>query len=222
VDDDPHMLRFLKIGLEAEGYKVLTCAKGQAALAMAAQQEFDLILLDIMLPDIDGFRVCERLRDFSTTPVIMITARSDECDEVRGLNLGADDYLTKPISQRDLLARVRAILRRANHAQTLEEAPVLRFGELTLDFAARLVQLRGEQVSLSPTEYKLLHQLATNAGHVLTHSQLLAAVWGAEYQDETHYLWVNISRLRRRLEDNPDTPRYILTESGIGYRFCER
>lgn len=221
VDDDVDMLRFLKLALEAGGYKVLTCRQGGAALDMAAQQRFDLILLDIMLPDLDGFRVCERLRDFTKTPVIMLTARSDEGDEVRGLNLGADDYLTKPVSERDLLARIRAVLRRANSMQPIEEAPVLRFEDLTLDLAARQVQLRGERVNLRPIEYKLLCQLATNAGRVLTHSQLLASVWGPEYRDETHYLWVNISRLRRRLEDDPATPRYILTEPGIGYRFRE-
>jgi two-component system KDP operon response regulator KdpE len=219
VDDDLTMLNFLETSLEAGGYEVVSTRRGLVALEILKTQSIHLVLLDLILPDLDGFQVCRRLRDFSVVPVIMLTARRDETDRVRGLNTGADDYLVKPITQKEILARVQALLRRVAAPSPITDEPVLHCGDLALDFAHRQVSLRGTDVDLSPTEYKLLNHLAANAGRVLTHQQLLSAVWGPECMNEKQYLWVNISRLRRKLEENPDRPQYILTEPSVGYRF---
>ena len=221
VEDDPPMLRLLELALQSEGYKTVAARRGEAALELAATQRFDFVLLDIQLPDLDGFQICRRLREFTRVPVIMVTGRAEERDRVRGLNVGADDYLVKPISQDELIARVRAVLRRTQVPNKTDEQPTAQFGDLTLDFARRQVSLRGKDVALNPREYQLLQQLASKPGRVFTHNQLLSEVWGPEYREATQYLWVHISRLRRKLEDDTDEPRYIFTESGIGYRFCE-
>ncbi len=221
VEDDPPMLRLLELALQSEGYKTVAARRGEAALELAATQRLDFVLLDIQLPDLDGFQVCHRLREFTAVPVIMVTGRADERDRVRGLNVGADDYLVKPINQDELIARVRAVLRRTQAQNKLNGQPSAKFGDLTLDFAHRQVSLKGKDVALNPHEYHLLQQLASKPGRVFTHGQLLSEVWGPEYRDATQYLWVHISRLRRKLEDDRDEPRYIFTESGIGYRFCE-
>jgi DNA-binding response OmpR family regulator/signal transduction histidine kinase len=221
VEDDVLALRVLKANLEMEGYKVMTACQGRAALEMAAHQTFHLILLDLMLPDLDGFQVCEQLREFSSVPIIIITGKASEQDKVRGLSVGADDYLVKPFSSRELVARVWAVLRRAQSQSAPEGRTTLHFGDLTLDRAHRQVYLRGNNVSLTLHEYKLLSYMATNSGRVLSHHQLLTEVWGPEYGDDRQYLWVSISRLRRKLEDNLERPRYIFTVPTVGYHFCE-
>jgi two-component system KDP operon response regulator KdpE len=217
VDDDPQMLRLLKIKLEVEGFQTITAARGNAALDLAAAEQPDLILLDVSLPDSSGFDVCTRLREFTAAPIIIITGQSREEDMVRGLDLGADDYLIKPIRNKELLARVRANLRRARVPDQISSKPVFRTGELMIDFAQRHVTVGKRSVRLTPTEYKLLYHLAANAGRILTHSQILSKVWGPGYEEDTQYLWVNISRLRGKIEDNPSEPQYILTEPGVGY-----
>jgi two-component system KDP operon response regulator KdpE len=215
-------LRVFKAQLELEGFRVFTAHSGQAALDMAAHQAFDLILLDLVLPDQDGFQVCEQLRSFSAVPIIMITGKAAEQDKIRGLSIGADDYLIKPFSDKELLARMRAVLRRVQTRTEAGEQVVLQFGDLAIDLVHRRVRLRDRQVNLSPFEYKLLVYLATHPGKILTHQELLTEVWGAEYRDDIEYLWVNVSRLRRKIEDTSNGPHYILTDPRIGYHFCER
>jgi two-component system KDP operon response regulator KdpE len=222
VDDDLAALRVFKAQLELEGFRVFTAHSGQAALDMAAHQAFDLILLDLVLPDQDGFQVCEQLRSFSAVPIIMITGKAAEQDKIRGLSIGADDYLIKPFSDKELLARMRAVLRRVQTRTEAGEQVVLQFGDLAIDLVHRRVRLRDRQVNLSPFEYKLLVYLATHPGKILTHQELLTEVWGAEYRDDIEYLWVNVSRLRRKIEDTSNGPHYILTDPRIGYHFCER
>ncbi len=221
VEDDAAMLRLLELALQTEGYKVVTARRGEAALELAATKRFNFVLLDVQLPDLDGFQICRRLREFSSVPVIMVTGRADERDRIHGLNVGADDYLVKPVNQDELIARVRAVLRRTESPAKVEGQPIAQFGDLTLDFARRQVMLRGKPVTLNPREYHLLQHLASKPGRVFTHTQLLTEVWGSEYRDATQYLWVHISRLRHKLEDDKGEPRYIFTESGVGYRFCE-
>jgi len=219
VDDDPQMLRLLKIKLEAEGFNLITATRGNNALELIVAEQPDVILLDVTLPDSNGFDVCHRLREFTSVPVIMITGQSREEDMVRGLDAGADDYLVKPVRNKELLARVRANLRRARVPDQTPSKSIFQVGDLVIDFPQRQVTVRSQPVRLTPTEYKLLYHLATNAGRILTHSQLLSKVWGPGYEDDTQYLWVNISRLRGKLEADPSNPEYILTESGVGYYF---
>ena len=220
VDDETRILRFIRANLEAGGYKVLVATDGAAAIRLVEAEEPDLVLLDIMLPDVDGFEVLQRVRQFSVVPVIMITARTDESDRIRGLNLGADDYLTKPFSPDELMARVGAVMRRTRFADEMEPRPTLLCGDLAINFAQRRVTRRGSEVRLSPTEYKLLYELAINAGRILSHEDLLQRVWGPQYRNESAYLWTYVRHLRRKLEDRPDEPRYILTEPGVGYTFA--
>jgi PAS domain S-box-containing protein len=222
VEDDILALRVLKANLEMEGFKVVTASRGQAAVEMVARQTFHLILLDLMLPDLDGFQVCEQLREFSSVPIIIITGKATERDKVHGLSVGADDYLVKPFSSKELVARVQAVLRRTQPQNAREGHALLHFGDLTLDLAHRQVYLRGNNVPLTLHEYKLLSYLAANSGRILSHCQLLTEVWGPEYRDDHQYLWVSISRLRRKLEDDPERPRYIFTDPTVGYHFCER
>jgi two-component system KDP operon response regulator KdpE len=217
IDDDPQMLRLLKIKLEVEGFAVITATRGNVALELAVVEQPDVILLDVSLPDTNGFDVCSRLREFTAVPVIMITGQSREEDMVRGLDVGADDYLVKPVRNKELLARVRANLRRSRVPETAPSKPIFRYNDLQIDFAQRQVTVRSQPVRLTPTEYKLLYHLAVNAGRILTHSQLLSKVWGPGYEEDTQYLWVNISRLRGKLESNPSAPEYIMTEPGVGY-----
>lgn len=217
IDDDAQMLRLLKIKLEVEGFEVVTATRGNNALELAVVEQPDVILLDVKMPDASGFDICSRMREFTTVPIIMITGQSKEEDMVRGLDVGADDYLVKPIRNKELLARVRANLRRARIPDQAPSKPVFRLGDLMVDFAQRQVTVQTKTVRLTPTEYKLLYHLAVNAGRILTHSQLLSKVWGPGYEEDTQYLWVNISRLRGKLEANPSSPEYILTEPGVGY-----
>ena len=219
ADDDPHLLRLVMRNLELEGYEVLTASDGQQALEQIKAHAPDLVLLDVMMPRMDGFTVCQQVRTFSAVPIIMVTARGQEQDKVYGLNLGADDYLTKPFGVDELLARVRAVLRRAQFTASDQASapPTSTIGEITIDYAQHLVTLAGQEVELTPTEYRILAYLAHNAGHVVTQDLLLEHVWGAEYMGESHILQVNVNRLRHKLEHDPAHPRYILTKVGIGY-----
>ncbi|HEX5415315.1 MAG TPA: response regulator transcription factor [Chloroflexota bacterium] len=218
VDDEPETLKYVGANLRARGYDVATAADGTEALKKASEDVFDLILLDITMPGPDGFAVCQALRQHSGVPIIMLSARGQEKDKVRALDLGADDYLTKPFGIDELLARVRSVLRRSQQDPAANEA--LAVGEVTIDFARRKVARGEEEIKLTPTEYELLVQLARSAGKVLNHSTLLQRVWGPEYRDETDYLWAYVRRLRRKLEADPEHPRYLLTEPGVGYRFA--
>src|ERR1700694_530692 len=220
ADDDPQLLRLITRNLQLEGYEVLPVSDGQQALEQIEQKSPDVVLLDVMMPRMDGFTVCHRVREFSSVPIIIVTARGQDQDKVRGLDLGADDYLTKPFSIDELLARVRAVLRRAQfsvreNGQGLQ--PTMTTGELTIDFSQHLVALAGKEVALTPTEYSILAYLAQNAGRIVTQDLLLEHVWGSEYLGEGHMLQVNTNRLRHKLEVDPPRPRYILTRIGIGY-----
>jgi len=217
VDDEPQIGRLLKTTLGAHGYEIAVAADGQAALDQAARWRPDVILLDLGLPVIDGLEVCRRIREWSQVPIIVLTVRDAEQDKVAALDLGADDYLTKPFGADELLARIRVALRHAARATVVDE-PVLRFGDLTLDLTRRVVARDGEEVHLTPTEYELLKTLATQAGRVLTHGMLLRAVWGSAYEQDAPTLRVFITQLRRKIEADPAHPVHILTEPGIGYR----
>jgi DNA-binding response OmpR family regulator len=218
ADDDPHLLRLIACNLELEGYNVLVASDGKQAIEQIEQYLPDLVLLDVMMPKLDGFMVCRRVREFSTVPIIIVTAHGQDQDKVRGLDLGADDYLTKPFSVNELLARVRAVLRRVQsipneHTYALHTI----IGDLSIDHTQHQVTMAGKEVELTTLEYGLLTCLAQNAGRVLTQDLLLKHVWGAGYSGESHILQVNINRLRSKLEPDPAHPRYILTKVGIGY-----
>jgi DNA-binding response OmpR family regulator len=220
ADDDPQLLRLIARNLEFEGYEVLTASDGALALEQIERSAPDLVLLDVMMPKMDGFTVTSRVREFSPVPIIIVTARGQDQDKVKGLDLGADDYLTKPFSVEELLARVRAVLRRAQflaNDSSTGRASTIRVGDLVIDFAQHLVTLNGKEVPLTPTEYRLLAYLAHNVGRVLTQDLLLEHVWGEDYLGESHMLQVNVNRLRRKLEADPAHPRYLKTKVGIGY-----
>jgi two-component system KDP operon response regulator KdpE len=221
VDDEPDVVESVRLGftLQWREVEVLGAATGEAALDIVERQAPDIVLLDVGLPDKDGFAVLRELRAFSDVPVVMLTARDDAMDKVKGLELGADDYVTKPFNHLELMARVKALLRRLDMPAPASRAPSFRSGDLEVDFAKQEVRLYGERVELTPTEYKLLYHLVRNAGHVLQHGTLLAKVWGREYVDEVDYIRVYIRRLREKLGDDPEHPRYIQTERRLGYRF---
>jgi DNA-binding response OmpR family regulator len=221
ADDDPRLLRLVQRNLELSGYRVLTAGDGSAALKMAEAEKPDVLVLDIMMPGVDGLEVCRRVREFSTAPIIMLTARDGEDDKVQGLDTGADDYLTKPFSSPELVARVRAQLRRAKDYTREDAQPSFTTGDLTVDFAQHQASIDGKPVNLTPTEYRILAYLARNAGRVVTQPDLLSKVWGPEYKDEAHLLRVNIARLRQKIESDPGHPRYILTRPGIGYTLAK-
>lgn len=217
VDDEPRVVRLVSEVLKAMGYQVIAAVSGESALEMIALEQPDLVLLDVLLPSgPDGYEVCSRIREFSDVPVIMLTAKAQESDILRGFDAGADDYLTKPFSARELVARVRAVLRRAQRPEELRPTR-LTCGDLEIDFARRIVRVRGERVSLTRTEYALLRYLALHANCVVLHEELLTAVWGPEYRDDVDYLRAYIRYLRRKLEEDPSHPRLILTSPGIGY-----
>ena len=221
VDDAPEVLEAVSVsfGLQWRDTDVLGASGGEAGLDLIEREHPDLVLLDIAMPEMDGFETLRRIRQFSDVPVILLTARDSVVDKVKGLELGADDYVTKPFDHLELLARVKAVLRRLDMPQPVSRAPSFTLHELTMDYASRQVWLRGEPVPLTTTEYKLLYHLVRNAGRVLPHGTLLAKVWGREYREEIEYVRVYVRRLRRKLEDDPETPYYILTERGVGYRF---
>lgn len=217
VDDEPRYLRLLEANLRTEGYEVATAQDGVQAVDIFSSQPIDLILLDIMMPRMDGFSTCQRIREYSNVPIIMLTAKGEEQDRVRGLDLGADDYLVKPFSATELLARVRAVLRRSQLPTETGQARFFSHGDLKIDFARAEVWRNEQPVSLSATEYRLLLQFAHNVGSILTSEDLLTGVWGPEYKMEKEILWVSIARLRQKLEDDPHAPQHIVTRSGLGY-----
>ena len=219
IDDEPQIRRLLRVTLEANGYRVFDAATGQDGIAQAAQRRPDVVLLDLGLPDLDGLGVLKRLREWSRVPVIILSVRDREDDKVAALDAGADDYVTKPFSTGELLARLRAALR---HLQPQGAGAVFRSGDLEVDLSARVVRKRGQEVKLTPTEYSLLRLFVTHAGKVLTHRHLLTEVWGPKAVEQTHYLRVHIAHLREKLEDIPGRPELIRTEPGIGYRFVSQ
>lgn len=216
VDDEPRYLRLMEANLITEGYQVIKATNGQEAVDKVATQHPELVLLDIMMPVLDGFSACERIREFSSVPIIIVTARGEEGARVRGLDLGADDYIVKPFSATELLARVRAVLRRVKTSGSTQQS-VFTHGNLRIDFARAEVFRNERIVFLSATEYRLLLQFAHNLGQVLTSEELLGNVWGTEYSEDKEILWVSISRLRQKLEDDPKNPIHIVTRSGLGY-----
>ena len=221
VDDEPSIIKFLKANLETQSYKVLTAINGAEALQTFELELPDLVILDIRMPVMGGFEVCRRLREWSQVPIIMLSANSDETDKVKCLNLGADDYITKPFGLNELTARVKAVLRRTEAAPSVPTQPSFISGNLEVNFAQRRVAVAGKEIKLTPTEYTLLQELVLNAGKVLTHTHLLNKVWGPEYRDEREYLHVFIPRLRAKLEAAPTNRTYITTISGVGYQFTD-
>jgi len=221
VDDERRMVGFIRLNLEQDGFEVIEAFNGNEALERLRDSLPDLILLDVMMPDIDGFEVLRMIREISQVPVIMLTAKGEEDDKVKGLELGADDYITKPFSPRELVSRVKAVLRRGSTFEEDEEGIIEVDNRLKIDFGRREVWVEDELVKLRPTEYRLLYHLVQNAGWVLTHDQILTKVWGYEYRDEPHYVRLYINYLRKKIEEDPSNPKYILTERGVGYRFVD-
>ncbi|RPI88673.1 MAG: DNA-binding response regulator [Chloroflexi bacterium] len=221
VDDEERMVRFIRLNLEQDGFRVTEAYRGSQAVDKLRSALPDLVLLDVMMPDMDGFDVLRIIREISSIPVIMLTAKGEEDDRVRGLELGADDYVTKPFSPRELVSRVRAVLRRTETAGGGTHGLIEVDDRLKIDFDRHEVSVEGKLVNLRPTEYRLLYHLVQNAGWVVSHDQILANVWGYEYRDEPHYVRLYINYLRKKLEEDPATPKYILTERGVGYRFVD-
>ncbi|HLD94605.1 MAG TPA: response regulator transcription factor [Anaerolineales bacterium] len=221
VDDEERIVRFIRLNLEQDGFLVVDAFTGRQAMEKLRQALPDLILLDVMLPDLDGFEVLRMIRENHDVPIIMLTAKTEEDDRVRGLELGADDYVTKPFSPRELVSRVRAVLRRTEKSREGKEGAIQVDDRLKIDFDRREVWVEGKLVKLRPTEYRLLYHLVQNAGWVITHDQILAKVWGYEYRDEPHYVRLYVNYLREKLEEDPANPKYILTERGVGYRFVD-
>jgi two-component system KDP operon response regulator KdpE len=218
VDDEPQIRRFLRLGLEGHGYEVVEAPTAAAALKAAVAAQPELIVLDLGLPDHEGFEVLKALREWSRVPVLVLSVRSREAEKVRAFDLGADDYVVKPFGMAELLARIKASLRRRSDGQP--DQPVFRVGGLEVDLGRRIVRVDGAAVRLSPKQYRLLQILVSNAGKVITHSHLLAQIWGPAYRDDVQYLRVFVRKLRHRIEANPSRPRYLLTELGVGYRLC--
>jgi two-component system KDP operon response regulator KdpE len=221
VDDEPRIIEAVSMNLELEGYQVFGASNGYEALKKLTEELPDLIILDVTMPEIDGFETLKMIREVSTVPVIMLTIRGEEIDKVKGLELGADDYVTKPFSPRELVSRVKAVLRRVEMPTPAPKTEIRVDDNLSIDFSRRKVMVKGKEVHLRPTEYRFLYHLVSNAGYVLTHETLLRRVWGYEYRDEDHYLWLYITYLRQKIEEDPKHPKYILGERGIGYRFKE-
>jgi two-component system, OmpR family, response regulator len=222
VDDEQSVQKLLSFPLEREGYEVVAALDGQEALDRLHEGSFDLVVLDLMLPKVDGYEVCRRLRAHSTVPIIMLTAKAEEIDKVLGLELGADDYITKPFSMREFRSRVKAVLRRASLARD-DDAPEepLEHGDLRIDFARRLVEIRGEPIRLTYVEFEILAALARSAGRVFSRSQLLERVWGDAAYRDPRTVDVHIRHLREKLEADPRNPELIFTVRGVGYRFTE-
>jgi len=219
VDDDPRLLRLVRVNLERVGFQVASATSGLAALDQLALEPPDAVVLDVTMPGMDGFTLTQRIREVSDVPIIFLTAMGEQAQKVRGLEIGGDDYLTKPFDPDELVARLRALLRRSNKDSGNDNQQVLHAGDLDIDFVRHRVERKGEQIKLTPTEYKVLQQLAQQAGKLIPHADLLSKVWGPEYRDETGYLWVYIRALRQKLEEDPSNPRYIISEPGFGYRF---
>lgn len=222
VDDETRMIGFIRMNLELEGFQVLEAHNGLQALDLIRTSLPDLVILDVMMPELDGFETLRILREFSSIPVIMLTAKGEEDDRVYGLELGADDYITKPFGPRELSSRVRAVLRRVETPASTPEKAILEIDKrLSIDFNRREVIINGQSVKLRPTEYRLLYHLVENAGWTVPHEQLLAKVWGYEYRDEAHYVRLYVNYLREKIEEDPSKPKYIITERGVGYRFVD-
>ena len=219
VDDEARIRDFVRMNLELEHYRVIEAGDGIQAIEQLRENLPDLIILDVMMPEMNGFETLRAIREVSTIPVIMLTVRQGEQDKIHGLDLGAADYLAKPFSPRELLSRIRALLRRSLMAPPSRKTEIVVDPDLRIDFARREVVVRGKKVVLRPTEYRLLYHLVSNAGRLLTHETLLSKVWGREYRDEAHYLRLYMTYLRQKLEKDPAHPQYILTERGVGYRF---
>lgn len=217
VDDEPNYRRLLEVNLAPEGYEIITASNGEEALELVSSKRPDLVILDVMMPVLDGITTCERIRQFSNVPIIMVTAKGEETDRVRGLNIGADDYIVKPYSATELVARVRAIFRRARSVSEETQTRFFVHGNLRIDFARAEVWKDDKPIYLSATEYRLLIQFAHRVGQVMTAEELLMAVWGNQYREDKEILWVSIARLRQKLEDNPHSPTHIVTRSGLGY-----
>lgn len=218
VDDEPQILRALKTILSSGHFRVISASTGEQALALAAAEQPDVIVLDLTLPDMDGIQVCEQIREWARTPIIILSVRDDEKDKVAALDKGADDYLTKPFSIQELLARIRVALRHS--AQSIgNKETIITAENLRIDLASHLVTLNGEEVKLTATEFKLLSYLAANPDRVLTHQAILSHVWGFEESDHLEYLRVYIGQLRRKIEPDPDNPKILITDPGVGYRF---
>ncbi len=221
VDDESRMRRFVRMNLETEGFEVIEAENAYEALEKVRDEFPDLVVLDVAMPGMDGFEALQRIREMSDVPVIMLTVKDEEEDRIRGLDLGADDYVTKPFSPRELASRIRAVLRRVSQSEEHVPDVVEVDEDLKIDFSRREVWVRGKQVKLRPTEYRLLYHLVKNAGWILTHEQLLTKVWGPEYRDDSHLLRLYITYLRKKIEPDPAHPKYILTERGVGYRFVD-
>jgi two-component system KDP operon response regulator KdpE len=221
VDDAPEVIESVRLGfkLQWRDVEIVAALDGRSGLDLVETEVPDIVLLDIGLPDVDGFQVLQSIREFSDVPILMLTARDDAMDKVKGLELGADDYVTKPFNHLELLARVNAVLRRLDLPSPRNRLPSFRSGDLEVDFSAQEARLGGVPLDLTPTEYKLLYHLVRNAGRVLQHATLLARVWGREYVNEIDYLRVYVRRLRDKLLDDPEKPKYIQTQRGVGYRF---
>ena len=217
VDDDSHILQLIHANLTVAGYDVAMAEDGAQGLKMVQAEQPDLVILDLVMPKVDGFEVARRIREFSPVPIIMLTARSGEVDIVRGFDVGADDYLTKPFAVNELLVRVRAVLRRTKYPSEVVNREPLQVGDLAVDFAQHRVTVRGEEVALTPIEYRLLSYLAMNLGRVMLHKDILRNVWGPEYRDETEYLRVYVRYLRKKIEEASSDPKYLITKPGAGY-----
>ena len=218
VEDEQQIRRYLRVTLGSNGYKLIEAEKGEDGLAMAGVEKPDLVILDLGLPDMDGLDFAKRLREWSSTPILVLSARGQEEDKISALDAGADDYLTKPFGTGELLARIRVALRHADRLSSGTADSSIAFGTITVDLARRVITKASEEVHLTPIEYKLLVILVKNAGKVITQRQLLREVWGQGYSEENHYLRVYMGQLRHKLEDNPARPKYIITEPGVGYR----
>ena len=221
IEDEERMARFVRLNLEQDGFQVNEALTGREGLDKLRTFMPDLVLLDVMLPDLDGFELLKMIREIDTVPVIMLTAKGEEEDKVRGLELGADGYITKPFSPRELVSRVKAVLRRIESSSVSAEEFIQVDDRLKIDFNRREIWVEGKLVKLRPTEYRLLYHLVQNAGWVLTYDQILSRVWGYEYRDEPHYVRLYINYLRQKLEKDPSDPKYVLTERGVGYRFYD-
>jgi len=221
VDDEARAVEFVKMSLELEGFRVASAGDGHEALKKVVREPPDLVILDVMMPNMDGFETLKKIREVSDVPVIFLSVKGEEFDRVRGLGLGADDYMTKPFSVRELVLRIKAVLRRMGEKGQPAGPEIVVDDELRINFDRRKVIVRGQEILLRPTEYRLLYQLVNNAGKLLTHETLLSHVWGPEYRDEYQYVRLYVTYLRQKIEKDPKNPEYILSERGLGYRFKE-
>jgi two-component system KDP operon response regulator KdpE len=220
IEDEPEIRRFLRASLQSHGYRLVEAPTGREGLQAAETRQPDLIILDLGLPDMDGLDLIRQVRSWTSVPLVVLSARGQESAKVAALDAGADDYVSKPFGVGELLARMRAALRRAERPEGAQNLPTFETGELKIDFAQRRVVVKGREVHLTPIEYRLLTTLARHAGKLLTRRQLLTEVWGRAYAEQTHYLHVHMAQLRRKIEEDPARPRYILTEPGVGYRLA--